>query len=77
MTPYVESQLEALLAHPRVLSVLLDMYEGLAQYCAKVTNTPTADRYRKFYRERVGIDYLEREHVRLLIQERLKSEINS
>jgi hypothetical protein len=61
------------------MHVLLNMHEGLAQYCeqqvAKGAAASTAvDRYRNFYQKRVGIDYRDRDDVRRQVNEILNAE---
>jgi len=70
--------MEVLLSHPRATYVLLEMYEGLAQYCERVsTESPETNRYRRFYKDRVGIEYTERGELREQINNRLETELGA
>lgn len=84
MTPplTVDQHLKELLEHPRAFYVLLDMYEGLAQYCEQQAEKNAADstdidQYRRFYRDRVGIDFADRKKIKRQIKQLLAAESGS
>ena len=70
-----DPSLETLLQNPRAAYVLLDMYKGLARFCAEPTDNPASvERYRSFYKKRVGIEYSEHSKVLQQISDRLQNQ---
>lgn len=83
-----EQPLDTLLKQPRTVMFLLEMYEGLAQFCDQLlvlasSNSlePSAqaqlNRYRTFYVKRVGVDVTHRDALRQEADKIIQDEISA